>query len=222
MCLIKPADTLRQKLATMKLSHVLGIILAVVFIMVWCFQIWSSGHWKAELQGQGDGSFYENKRTNANVEAFAREVFKDGSRPVISPTDVSGSWESRLLNKMEDCVRAIKRVGHRILHHPRPAPPGVYFTLIYISVRDGSGVTGVEPGTRVVLVRDEGPWLLVKEGNLEFEAERQYLTNDLDVADLALSNDAEAKQAVASYIARQQQALDQRDEKRKTQALGRH
>jgi len=40
--------------------------------------------------------------------------------------------------------------------------------------------------------------------NLEFEAKRQYLTNDLDVADLAVTNDAEAQQAVASYIAKQQ------------------
>lgn len=121
-------------------------------------------------------------------------------------TEVSGaSWEDRLQNIIHDCVRAIKRVGHR----KRPAPPGVYFTLRYLSVRNPSGITGVEPGTRVVCVKDEGPVLLVKAGNLEFEAKWQYLTNDLDVADLAVRNDAEAQQAVASYIAQQQQAIDQ-------------
>jgi hypothetical protein len=106
--------------------------------------------------------------------------------------------------------------------HPRLAPPGVYFTLIHLSARSASGITGVEPGTRVVCVKDEGPVLLVKVDNLEFEAKRQYLTNDLDGADLAVRNDAESQQAVASYIAQQQQAIDQRDDGRKMQASGHH
>jgi len=92
---------------------------------------------------------------------------------------------------------------------PRLAPFGVYFTLIHLSAQTASGITGFEPGTQVVCVKDEGPVLRVKAGNLEFEAKRQYLTNDLDVADLAVRNDAEAQQAVASYIAKQQQAIDQ-------------
>jgi len=105
--------------------------------------------------------------------------------------------------------------------HPRRAPPGVYFTLIHLPVRYGSALTGLEPGTRVVCIKDEGPVLLVKVDNLEFEVKRQYLTNDLDVADLAVRNDAEAQQAVASYIAQQQQqAIDQRETRRKMQASG--
>jgi hypothetical protein len=76
--------------------------------------------------------------------------------------------------------------------HARLAPPGVYFTLTHLSARSASGITGVEPGTRVVCVKDEGPVLLVKVDNLEFEAKRQYLTNNLDVANLAIRNDAEA------------------------------
>jgi hypothetical protein len=105
---------------------------------------------------------------------------------------------------------------------PRRAPPGVYFTLIHLPVRSGSTLTGVEPGTRVVCVKDEGPALLVKVDNLEFEAKRQYLTNDLNVADLAARNDAEAQQAVASYIAQQQQAIDRRENRRKMQVSGKH
>ena len=106
--------------------------------------------------------------------------------------------------------------------HPRLAPPGVYFALTHLSARSASGITGFEPGTRVVCVKDEGPVLLVKVDNLEFEAKRQYLTNDLDVADLAVRDDAEARQAIASYIAQQQQAIDQRDDKRKMQPSGQH
>ena len=104
----------------------------------------------------------------------------------------------------------------------RHAPSGVYFTLTYISVRNPSGITGVSAGTQVACVKDEGPVLLVKAGNLEFEAKRQYLTNDLNIADLAVRNDAEAQQEVASYIARQQQAIDQRNDKRKMHPSGQH
>jgi hypothetical protein len=43
---------------------------------------------------------------------------------------------------------------------------------------------------------------------------------DLDVAVLAARNDAEAQQAVASYMAQQQQAFDQRDDRRKMQPSG--
>jgi hypothetical protein len=74
----------------------------------------------------------------------------------------------------------------------------------------------------VVCVKDEGPVLLVKSGNVEFKVERQYLTNDLEIADLAIRNDAEAQQELASYIAQQQQAIEQRDDKQKTQPLSQH
>jgi hypothetical protein len=118
-------------------------------------------------------------------------------------------------------VIALVALGiYAVFIRPHRAPPGVYFTLIHLPVRRGSTLTGVEPGTRVVCVKDEGPVLLVKMDNLEFEAKRQYLTNDLDVADLAVRNDAEAQQAVASYIAQQQQAIDQREDRRKMQASG--
>jgi len=87
-------------------------------------------------------------------------------------------------------------------------------------VRSTAGLTGVEPGTQVVCVKDEGPVLLVKMENLEFEAKRQYLTSDLDVADLAVRDDPEAQQAVAPYIAQQQQAIEQGEARRKMQASG--
>ena len=203
----------------MKPIHVLGGVLAVAFAMVWCFQIWSAGQWKTGLQGEGNGSYYENKRTNANVEAFAREAFNDGPTTVDQPIDESGSsWEDRLGKTVDHWVRVIKRIGH----HSRSAPPGVFFTLTYFSVRNASGITGVNAGTEVVCIKDEGPALLVKTGNLEFEAKRQYLTNDLDVADLATRDDAEAQQTVALYIAQQQQAIEQQNEKRKIHPLSQH
>src|SRR4029077_2968377 len=141
--------------------------------------------------------------------------------PVNHPMDVSSSgssWEDRLGKRIDHWLRATQSIWHR----SRRAPPGVYFTLTYISVRNPSGITGVSAGTQVVCVKDEGPVLLVKAANLEFEAKREYLTDDLDVADLAVRNDAEAQQEVASYIARQQQAIDQRNDKRKMHPSGQH
>jgi hypothetical protein len=122
---------------------------------------------------------------------------------------------------MDDCVRAIKSVGLRF-HRQRLTPPGIYFTLTYLPVRTQYGITGVGAGTKVTCVKDQGPLLFVKAGDLEFEAKRQYLTNDLDVADLAVRDDVEAQQTVASYIAQQQQAIDQRDDKRKMRPSGQH
>jgi len=203
----------------MKLIHVIGIILVPAFAFVWCFQIWSVWQWNhATLQDEGSEKFYEIKRQNKDAQAFVREASNDDPPPVDQATNVSGSsWEERLEKKIDHWVHAIKSIGHR----SRRAPPGVYFTLTYVSVRTPSGITGVEAGTQVACIKDEGQVLLVKAGSVEFEAKRQYLTNDLDIADLVVRNDAEAQQVIASYIA-QQQAIEQRGDRRKMQPSGQH
>jgi len=178
------------------------------------------------VQAEGNAGVHEKKQEIAAAEAFARETL-GGPNAVKHPTGVSGpSWVGRLQNVIEGCERAIRNLptslGHLTRHHRRLALPGVYFTLAYQSVRTRSGITGVDAGTQVVCVRDEGPVVIVKAGNLEFEAKRQYLTNDLDVADLAARNDPESQQAIASYIAQQQQAIDQRDDGKKRQISGQH
>src|SRR4029077_17897131 len=93
----------------MKPIHVLGIILVPAFAMVWSFQIWSAGQWKNSLRDEGNGTYHENKRTNANVEAFAREAFNDTPPPVNPETDVSpsgSSWEEQLEKKIDHWVHA--------------------------------------------------------------------------------------------------------------------
>jgi len=213
-------QTLLQKIAAMKAIVPVGVIVVVAFGIFVVLSVMQREATDKLIQEDASGFFRDNKQ---NAEA-AR-----GSNPekIFPPTVVSGpSWLERIQNAVEDCWRAIKNLstsnGGRILHHPRPAPPGFYFTLTYLSVRTRSGVTGFNAGTQVVCVKDNGPVLTVKAGNVEFEAQRQYLTNDLNVAELAVKNDAEAQQQVASYIAQQQQAIEQRDDKRKTQPLGQH
>jgi hypothetical protein len=112
---------------------------------------------------------------------------------------------------------------HQTCWAPAPSGPcGRFFKIKNKKARNTNNIKGVEAGTRVLCVKDWGPVLLVRAGDLEFEAKRQYLTNDLDVADLAVRNDAEAQQAVESYIARQEQAIEQRNDKWKMQASRQH
>jgi hypothetical protein len=205
----------------MKPILVLGIILGVAFAMVWYFQIWSAGRWKTTLKEEGNGVFYASRQHHADAEAFAREAENDDPNTANPSTDVASSgssssgssWVDRLENLVSKYMRAIKGAGHQVGHQPRLAPPGVYFTLTYLSVRTRSGITGLGAGTQVVRVKDEGPVVLVKFGNVEFDVKRQYLTNDLDVADIAARNDAEAQQAVAAYMAEQQQEIEDQDDR---------
>ena len=174
------------------------------------------------IQDEGHGIFHEKKREAATVRAAAAEMSGYSNplerRAYGETTGVSGPPRKNGLEEViEDGVRAIKNlptsVGHRTRTHPRLAPAGIYFTLLYLSVTSPSGITGLSAGTLVACVKDNGGMLLVTTDTLEFEAKRQYLTNDLDIADLASRNDAQAQQAVASSIA-QQQAIYQatRDE----------
>jgi hypothetical protein len=214
----------------MKPIHVLGITLATAFGILWCVQIWSAGRWNTELQGDGKGLFYEQKQTNADVEAFAQEAFNDGPVPVRTAAAVSRSSGRNWLQKVIDrWVHGNKSAGYpnrqldtTHLRQSHPAPPGVYFLLTRQSVRTRFGITGFSAGTRVVCVKDQGPVLLVKAGDLEFQAQRQYLTNDLDIAELAVRDDAEAQRVIVSYIAQQQQAIDRRDDTRNTRPSGQH
>jgi hypothetical protein len=142
---------------------------------------------------EDDTGFFQEKKQEAWVASA------EGTEAIPHPHPlVSGpSWLDPLQNAIEDCFLAIKNLptslGHLIHRRSRLAPPGVYFTLTYMSVRKPSGIIGVNAGTRVVCVKDEGAELLVKAGDLEFEAKRQYLTNDLDVADRVVRGDAKAQ-----------------------------
>jgi hypothetical protein len=215
------ATSLRQKIPAVKAIVSIGVIVLValgIFAVLSLMQRQSTGKM---IQEDATGFFREKQQEAALANTIAREAFNE-SNPVKTPTGVSGpSWLDSIQNAIEDCVRAIKNLPTSLSHRARPAPPGVYFTLIYFSVPTRSGITGLSAGTQVVCVKDEGPVLLVKAGKVEFEAQRQYLTNDFDVADLALRNDAEAQQALASYIAQQQQAIAQQEDGRKVQASGR-
>jgi hypothetical protein len=142
---------------------------------------------KSLQEDDGNGTFHEKKREIAAERSFLSEVFNDdpnplGSRWYSETTGVSGP--PSVIHKLSEHIHLL--IAHVTRHHPRLAPPGVYFTLRYLSVPTPYGSTGLSEGTRVICVKDQGAVLVVTTGNLEFEAKRQYLTNNLDVADLAL------------------------------------
>lgn len=174
-------------------------------------------------QEDASGFFREKQQEKAAAADLAGDAYNQIIKP---PTGVSGpSWVNRLQNAIEDGLRAIKNLPTKLTRrtdpHPPLAAPNVYFTLTYLSVRTRSGITGLGAGTQVVCVKDEGPVLLVKFGNLEFEVKRQQVTNDLDVAAIAARNDAEAQQALAAYMAQQQQqAIKHQDDTTNMQPSG--
>src|SRR5207249_3830510 len=72
----------------------------------------------------------------------------------------------------------------------RLAPPGIYFATEYMSVRSSGGITGIPPGTRLELVQDMGEVARVTTGQVQFDAKKYQLTNDLDIAAEVSSRDA--------------------------------
>lgn len=87
----------------------------------------------------------------------------------------------------------------------RLAPAGTYYTLQPISVTTDDGITGVQPGTLVTLVQDNGATKVVTtDGKMKFDVAAGQITNDLDVVDQM--NQAQSQAALAQAAAQQQAA----------------
>jgi hypothetical protein len=109
-----------------------------------------------------------------------------------------------------------------IVATPTPAPvtrrlaaEGVYFLLEAISITTSDGIAGLKPGTRVTLVSEAGDTLRLTDGELQFDARRDQLTNDLDVAAQLGRNHSVQQAAVAALNQQQKQtalAMEQKDQ----------
>jgi hypothetical protein len=80
----------------------------------------------------------------------------------------------------------------------RLAPAGIYFATEYMSVNTPGGITGVPPGTRLELVQDMGEIVRVTTGQVQFDAKKYQLTNDLDIAAQVSSRDAAQQNQIAA------------------------
>lgn len=86
----------------------------------------------------------------------------------------------------------------------RLAPEGVFYAVQAFSVTTDEGIRGIRAGTPVKLVKDSGVTLRVTDGKEEFEAKREYLTNDLDIAARAAGQQASQQAANAEWHQKQQ------------------
>lgn len=87
----------------------------------------------------------------------------------------------------------------------RLAPEGVFYVVQAFSITTDAGVKGIRTGTGVKLVKDAGgPTLRVTDGQQEFDARRDVLTNDLDVAGQASNQQASQQAAIVEWQQKQQ------------------
>ena len=86
------------------------------------------------------------------------------------------------------------------------APKGVYFLLQRVSITTDSGIIGIDPGTKVTLVKDKITSLLVTDGQTQFEVTRDQVTNDMDAADAASKHSQASDAAVAESVRQRQEA----------------
>src|ERR1043166_8325735 len=134
------------------LIGVMGLIALGIFVVLAFKQCQETG----KLAQDPNRVLGEKEREIADAQGFAREVFNQQTvkENPTGPYPVP-SWVDGLQNAIENCARAIKNLPTSLglrRHPPRLAPPGIYFTLTYLSVRNPVGITGVERGTRVVCV----------------------------------------------------------------------
>lgn len=104
---------------------------------------------------------------------------------------------------------------------PVLAPEGIFFVTENISIMHDAGVIGIAPGTRVRLVKQKGPLMLVSDGKNEFEVAPDQVTNDTVVAQKLLQFDQAKQSTLAEMQAQQKNALLEQERQRRL-AFERH
>jgi serine/threonine protein kinase len=94
----------------------------------------------------------------------------------------------------------------------RLAPEGVFYVIRHFSTTTDDGLIGINPGTKVKQVKDNGDTLLVTNGQAQFEVSKDDLTNDLDIAYRYAAVDGAAQQQL-SRQARIEEKMGQMDAK---------
>ena len=85
-------------------------------------------------------------------------------------------------------------------HHPHLAPLGYLYVLQRVSKTTDSGVTGVDPGTPLLIINRGPEQTLLTDGTTQFQVDNSNLTNDTDVAELARSGDPQSQAALATWM----------------------
>lgn len=101
----------------------------------------------------------------------------------------------------------------------RLAPEGVFYVVQAFSVSTEDGVRGIRAGIPVKLIKDVGATLRVTDGQQEFDARREFLTNDLDIAGQALGQQIVQQAANAEWHEKQEAKAATNDQKKAAEAL---
>ena len=97
------------------------------------------------------------------------------------------------------------------------SPETAMWLVQRVAITTKEGITGILPGTKVVLIEDHGAKLLVSDGGQRFEVMRTQITTDAAIARSATASDYAAQNAIANNIAasisqvRQTETAEQKD-----------
>lgn len=100
----------------------------------------------------------------------------------------------------------------------RLAPEGVYYVIQAFSVTSETGIKGVPLGTKLTLIKDMGDSLRVTDGRSEFDARREFITNDLDIATHVHALATNQKAALAEWHEKQKAAAAEMEAQKSTEA----
>ena len=97
----------------------------------------------------------------------------------------------------------------------RLSPAGVFFLTERISTPTDAGVTAFPPGTRVKMIKENGPVAHVRtDDNQEFDIARSHLTNDLDAAAKVIKSDASSQAQTTRRMAAERKAVQLQEQAR--------
>jgi len=87
------------------------------------------------------------------------------------------------------------------------APEGVYFLLTRVSITNENGVIGINPGTKVTMLKPSEHLLQVTDGENKFDVYSTQLTNDIDIANNLTQKDCASQSSLKAKLVIQQVGL---------------
>lgn len=135
-------------------------------------------------------------------------------KPVQSPVPKRVVAASVARKRVPQAPPARAVAAPPIPRQKRLAPEGTLFLLQRASITTDSAIVGFAPGTKVSLVKQDGPTSTVTTGEYNFDLPSSQLTNDLDIAAGVAKSDFDAQRRIAELIAKsvQEHQKQQQDE----------
>ena len=135
-------------------------------------------------------------------------------KPVQSPVPKRVAAASAVPKRVPQAPPARALPASPIPRVKRIAPEGTFFLVQRASITTDSAVVGFAPGTKVSLVKQDGPTSTVTTGEYNFDIPSSQLTNDLDIAAGVAKSDLDAQTRIAERIVKsvQEHQKQQQDE----------